>query len=1380
MESLKEPMIQKSGRNSMMVTLRQSTIHGTGNLDTHHNLQLHGLHHSHAHTQTQHKQQRSAQRLAREMEEFNSIHKDIESCFDSAFNTIIMWNSKEHSYKSIARINDDCFILAYEKMLQIRTSKSHSQIEISDCTITEVLVLKNNDEEIIVLAGDTKGGLWICDLEKPLEKMKFQLFNKAVKHIMIVESDNKTFLYACGGKLVKVDLSVLKKNSFTKEDISDLEKNYLTSSTINSFDICGDVTVTCSWKRGLVKIIETKEVLYDKDQENMERFHEGHEKDRKSAEDDAHFTVKASKNFIVAASKAHIIFWKKAQETYQKIFTYPARFQTIHKTGIINKERYYFALLADGLVLFWDLNNFNHPKHMKMTLGLDANHKNDNHHVHSEGHHGIIDILHDPDSLKMYILNNNYIEKCDLKLWDNENFFTKNRTIHSISTSNTKIASCNLDTISIHDYNLNEIKTLPKSVLKVVLTEKGDYLYYQVNNFKTTSICKVNLKDKEDRKDKKDQEIIVYQDNDEVKEFIVAHQMSLLVVADSLHILKIIKMNFENYKLAEMKFSKQANSHISNLQIINNFLYYSIESSFYKVDLDYPGDEIKCFTDHSSKIQIAKVSYDKVLILKSDHISSDHNIHHELHEQNALPDYTPNRTRINTLSKPRRKSDTEPHLGFSKTHDVIDEYTNLHSEAEKKEVPKSFKIYYEKIENPIRICTHHNNIISDFCFTKDNKYFFVSSFDCSVSFWSRETLEIISWVNYREPVHSVSLGQNDFQLVVGFKTQIYRRENPASATSFQVFGPHQEDYLDILTYIRRIKSSEDKDLNFRKKIVPYNQKYDSYILLPSMVNPLHFYAWHLYIEAYQSSLLTGSFHNSIKGSNPLNLLSSRDEGERVINTLRYKLSLTKLNPYILGFINTRTLIEINKKGYHELEDIYKISFVNYERNDLLKFCSEGVKLPIAYYSPVVDPSPEHFADKGSYDFHEVPLIYKTSYFGLNMVSGSSESLELILSICNCPNSEIFTTDFIRLLLREKWQNIKWLMMFQGLTYIFYLLSLMFYLTSDLWPIPYLSTDLILLIGFCINAYLIFYELIQMFFEGLEYWREAWNYVDLIRFSLYTALCIVVWYDYTTIQNSGYFNDLKIVLVLVSWIRGLTYFSLINSTRYLTALILEVISDMSSFMILTFYSIIGLSLMLFCSSDVKNDMFYSYFGFTFMTTIGEYESFGHSASGFQPISLIIFTITSIINTIVMMNLLISIIGDTFDRVQQGIAVADLKQLGFMIYEIESLMFWRRNRKETVYMQRLCPKHGEKNEEVVWDGKLREIKNAVFHAGSKIEGSVKNLAEKTDSVMKELKKKADKVENNEGMKELQRRMEITEKKMNDMQKDMHKILVKLGVE
>jgi hypothetical protein len=182
----------------------------------------------------------------------------------------------------------------------------------------------------------------------------------------------------------------------------------------------------------------------------------------------------------------------------------------------------------------------------------------------------------------------------------------------------------------------------------------------------------------------------------------------------------------------------------------------------------------------------------------------------------------------------------------------------------------------------------------------------------------------------------------------------------------------------------------------------------------------------------------------------------------------------------------------------------------------------------------------------------------------------------------------------------------------------------------------------------------------------------------------------------------------------------------------------------------------------------------------MTTIGEYESFGHNASGFQPISLIIFTITSIINTIVMMNLLISIIGDTFDRVQQGIAVADLKQLGFMIYEIESLMFWRRNRKETVYMQRLCPKHGEKNEEVVWDGKLREIKNAVTHAGSKIQGSVKNLAEKTDSVMNELKKKTDKAESKEGMKELQRRMEITEKKMNDMQKDIHKILVKLGAE
>ena len=238
--------------------------------------------------------------------------------------------------------------------------------------------------------------------------------------------------------------------------------------------------------------------------------------------------------------------------------------------------------------------------------------------------------------------------------------------------------------------------------------------------------------------------------------------------------------------------------------------------------------------------------------------------------------------------------------------------------------------------------------------------------------------------------------------------------------------------------------------------------------------------------------------------------------------------------------------------------------------------------------------------------------------------------------------------------------------------------------------------------------------------------------------------------------------LKLFLVMVSWIRGLTYFRIFDSTRYLITLVFEVLKDMISFMTITFYSVIGLSLMLH-SIDSRN--YSSFLGYTYMTTIGEYTSFDLGVEKFNGFEVGIFTMLSIVNTIVMMNLLISIIGDTFDRVQQGIAVADLKQLGEMIYEIESLMYWNRGLKETVFMQKLSTKFGSAAEGI-WDGKVREMKKAVDGVYIKLHLPIINASKHSESIDKEVKLLKDKVNS-------------IEDKFNIMNQDIKDVNSKLGL-
>lgn len=117
------------------------------------------------------------------------------------------------------------------------------------------------------------------------------------------------------------------------------------------------------------------------------------------------------------------------------------------------------------------------------------------------------------------------------------------------------------------------------------------------------------------------------------------------------------------------------------------------------------------------------------------------------------------------------------------------------------------------------------------------------------------------------------------------------------------------------------------------------------------------------------------------------------------------------------------------------------------------------------------------------------------------------------------------------------------------------------------------------------------------------------------------------------------------------------------------LLKEVFKDMLSFLALLYYSTISFAFifMIMDSSDSRSG-FTSYIAQSYLIDLGDYASDEFSVS-----QSVIFFLASMINPIIMMNLLISIIGDTHDRVQEGLEVADNKELAEMILEMETLLF-----------------------------------------------------------------------------------------------------------
>jgi WD40 repeat protein len=645
-----------------------------------------------------------------------------------------------------------------------------------------------------------------------------------------------------------------------------------------------------------------------------------------------------------------------------------------------------------------------------------------------------------------------------------------------------------------------------------------------------------------------------------------------------------------------------------------------------------------------------------------------------------------------------------------------------------KDYYKNFKVYNSRKLMELKNCSYHKDLVTEFYFTPDNVYFYVSSLDGSVSIWSRDTLCIMTAVFVGLPISTFAMSCDGKYMYLGNGTDIYAHQDPLNTENVRVFGPIVQCPHDYLLCIKRLKAQENWDIEKKLFGIVFREDFNQCIISPSGMNLLHFYAKFEYEDYYTRGLENGSFHNSKQQNNPLTILFNQDNSELALTTLDIKYAAQAKDRFCMNFFNNKTLVLLNNRGYSGVESFYDEIYKVFPADKTLpKYASLNATLPTKNYSKIIDPIPADLmavtnAKEG------IPVVFYAASIGVCMISGSKDSLDLVKSLRDCPNQEIFNTKYVSMLLFDKWNAVKWFMLFQALVYVSFLICYSLFIILNL--------EVFMVIAFVLNCILVLYEVVQMSFTGISYWEDLWNLIDLARFVLFTLLFFLTfWYEVITLPY------LEVLVILIAWVKGLTYFRIFNSTRYLVYLMFEVVKDMISFITMTFYAIVGLSLMLYTMKNFEDKSaegqeYGKFLAYTYMNGIGDYGTFDFDVGKFELTSFMIFSLTSIVNTIIMMNLLISIIGDTYDRVQQGIMVADLKQLAEMIVEIESLMFWNYEKTNKVHMQRLINKFEDNNEGLgVWQGKVRELKGAILVS-----------AENQNRIVLELKAKIENFESN----------------------------------
>ena len=118
-------------------------------------------------------------------------------------------------------------------------------------------------------------------------------------------------------------------------------------------------------------------------------------------------------------------------------------------------------------------------------------------------------------------------------------------------------------------------------------------------------------------------------------------------------------------------------------------------------------------------------------------------------------------------------------------------------------------------------------------------------------------------------------------------------------------------------------------------------------------------------------------------------------------------------------------------------------------------------------------------------------------------------------------------------------------------------------------------------------------------------------------------------------------------------------------------------------------------------------FFSFFVVSYLADIGNVSS-----GNYNPLQWACFIFGVTLNFIILVNLLIALMGDTYDRVQEGRDVADHKELANMVLEVEIAAVWRRHLRSNKRLH-VCQEVETKSASSDWLGKVREIKVIISH-------------------------------------------------------------------
>jgi WD40 repeat protein len=541
-----------------------------------------------------------------------------------------------------------------------------------------------------------------------------------------------------------------------------------------------------------------------------------------------------------------------------------------------------------------------------------------------------------------------------------------------------------------------------------------------------------------------------------------------------------------------------------------------------------------------------------------------------------------------------------------------------------------------------------NAKIQEIYFTRDKSNFFICS-GGNLTLWNMEDLSREAVLTLPDDIRAFHPTCDESNLVFAFENHVKVMENPLLTEKLSIFGNYEESEK-FLKYVMRIMNHE---------YPKHDPEMDEWLIEPFHINALHLYAYFDMPRHLEASIAGGgNFFNSRSGYSPMIISlekKSYDCIDAIYESLKNRSSFDKMSLYRLS----SALPELNRFSYSKLQDLYSIAFDHAFAFEMPKFISSSERLPIVKKSKRYFIPHWRFAEKNAFEVDETAIEFKQSFVKINTRIGSSQSLAFMKSLVECQNPAVYTTELVQVVLNDKWSKIKWMYFLELFFYLVYLLIVCYIVQFDK-DLQTWNEELI--VAFVISCFLFVYEIMQMVASGLLYFMIFWNYVDLLRFLSFTGYAILIFCEESQTAN----KYLLISTVILSLLRGVSYFRVLPSIRWVIKLIFDVVSELWALAFVVIYT---------------GAASFEFYKFLEKENLSQLLPLSQEHFRIQYTTVIFIVL---INPLIILNLYMAIIGEKLEKSENEKVILDGQELAAMIYEAEILFFCNRKYKKPKFL------------------------------------------------------------------------------------------------